>query len=81
MSRNILESGTAQDVMLTAETVCMIFSACAGLKLAELVVTDIGRGDLLNTAFEAVGVILGVALAVISGKAALENADSTPQNK
>lgn len=81
MLRNFCESEIGQQAVITAETAFSTMSAVFGIWLAQLVAADIGRGDLPNAAFEAAGTILGVALAVISGRAALTNAENTPQTK
>jgi hypothetical protein len=80
MARNILESGTAQDVIFTAEAVCMIFSASVGLRLAALVAADIGRGDVPNATLEAVGTIIGAALTIFSARSVIQSVrDATPE--
>ena len=80
MVRNFQESRIARNVILTTETGYMIFSATAGIVLAQLAVTDIGRGDIPNVVFEAAGTILGAALTVFSGREVIATANNTSVN-
>ena len=81
MPGNFRELGVITEIKLTAEAACTTVFGVGAIKLAESAIAHISRGDIPNAVWEAAGTILGIGIAVISGRVALKTADNTSQNK
>ena len=81
MPVNFRELGVITEIKLTAEAAFTTIFGVASLIFADLTITNAGKGDIPSAVWEAAGTILGVGLAVITGRAALKTANSAPQNK